>query len=63
MADTNIDYDRSNQKCQEITAVLNAYRKVIHDGPNMIDMLLHMIDGDGTCKHRSENVAIVGVKT
>lgn len=45
MAPTNTPYDRSNQKGQEITAVLNAMVKVVVDGPRLLAMLESMIDG------------------
>lgn len=48
MASTNIEFDRSNQFGQEIKALLNAYRKVNQDGPNIIAHMVHVIDGDGS---------------
>lgn len=48
MAATNIDFDRSNQFGQEIKAYLNALRKVNQDGPNILEAIVHMVDGDGS---------------
>lgn len=48
MAATNIPFDRSNQFGQEIKSLLNAYRKVTDDGPDILQSLTHMIDGDGS---------------
>lgn len=48
MASTNIDFDRANQFGQEIKAYLNALRKVNQDGPNILQSIIHMVDGDGS---------------
>jgi len=48
MAATNIDFDRSNQFGQEIKAYLNALRKINQDGPNILQAIIHMVDGDGS---------------
>lgn len=59
MAATNIPFDRSNQFGQEIRALLLAYRKVNEDGPNILEAMGHMIDGDGSdVAHFAEMVTL-----
>ena len=59
MAATNITFDRSNQFGQEIKALLNAYRKVVTDGPLILEAMSHMVDGDGTqAAHFAELVTL-----
>jgi len=59
MAATNIPFDRSNQFGQELKTLLNAYRKVNQDGPNILQAMAHMIDGDGTdAAHFTEMVTL-----
>lgn len=59
MAATNIPFDRSSQFGQEIKALLTAYRKVNQDGPNILEAMAHMIDGDGTdVSHFTEMVTL-----
>lgn len=61
MASTNIQFDRSNQFGQEIKALLNAYRKVTLDGPNILAHMVHIIDGDGTQEAHFQPLVTMGV--
>lgn len=59
MAATNIPFDRSNQFGQEIKALLNAYRKVVTDGPIVLAAMAQMVDGDGSdVSHFTEMVTL-----
>ena len=48
MADTSIQFDRSLQLSQEIKAYINACRKVVTDGPNLLAAIVHIVDNDGS---------------
>ena len=48
MPANDINFDRENQFGQEIKAYLNALRKVNQDGPNIVQAIIYMIDGDGS---------------
>lgn len=61
MAADNIPFDRSNQFGQEIKALLNAYRKVNQDGPNILQAMQHMIDGDGSDKDHFAEMVTLGI--
>lgn len=59
MASTNIPFDRANQTGQEIRAYLQALVKCAVDGPRLISILSHMVDGNGTdVSHFAEMVAV-----
>lgn len=60
MASTNINFDRSNQLGQEIKSLLVAYRKVNQDGKNIINHMVHVIDGDGTQEIHFQPLADMG---
>jgi hypothetical protein len=61
MAATHIPFDRSNQFGQELKALLNAYRKVVTDGPIIIAALQAMIDGNGTDVSHFTEMVTVGI--
>lgn len=61
MATTNIPYERSNQFGQEITALLNCYRKVVTDGPLLLSAMGHMIDGDGSSDTHFAEMVTLGI--
>lgn len=59
MPATNIPFSRENQFGQEIKNLLNAYRKVVNDGPLILASMAHMIDGDGSdVAHFTEMVTL-----
>lgn len=61
MAATNIPFDRSHQFGQEIKALLNAYRKVNQDGPNILQAMSHMVDGDGSDPSHFTEMVTLGI--
>lgn len=61
MAETNIQFDRSNQFGQEIKALLNAYRKVVTDGPIILGAMALMLDGDGSQLAHYQTMVDIGI--
>lgn len=61
MAETNISFDRSNQFGQEIKALLNAYRKVVSDGPLILESMALMLDGDGSQLAHFQTMVDLGI--
>ena len=61
MATTHVQLNRNNQFGSEITHLINAYRKVNADGPNIIAAMACMIDGNGSDEAHFTEMVTLGI--